>query len=546
MKDTIYIFGHKNPDTDSICASIAYAEFKNKTGNQNALSVRLGDINRETQFVLDYFNADAPVYIETVKTQISDLDIDILAPISPEISLKTAWSIMKKSNARTIPVVDENNKLIGIVSLSNLTSTYMDIWDNNIIAKSHTSIENILDTLSGNYIYVPDFRPKLIGKIVTASMDPKSAGEIIDEGDIVICGNRADAQKTIINCRASLMIVTGSHSVSDEIKELAKKEKCIIISTPYDTFTASRLILQSIPVEYVMTKNNIVFFKEDDYVEEIKDIMLKTRYRSYPVVDQDNKVLGSISRYHLISQNRKKLILVDHNEKTQSVLGIEDAEVLEIIDHHRVASIETGLPIFFRNEPVGSTSTIIANIFFENGIRPSKKTAGLLSAAIISDTLFFKSPTSTTIDKITLERLAEIADIDVQDFATNMFKAGTSLKGKTVDEVFHQDLKIYSVLGYKIGVSQVGTMDIEGFSPMKEEMLKLMELETKHGSYNLLMLMLTDIINDGSAILAVGPDKDLIGKTFNVDINSSSVYVPGILSRKKQVIPQITNTINNM
>lgn len=546
MKDTIYIFGHKNPDTDSICASIAYAEFKNKTGNQNALSVRLGDINRETQFVLDYFNADAPVYIETVKTQISDLDIDILAPISPEISLKTAWSIMKKSNARTIPVVDENNKLIGIVSLSNLTSTYMDIWDNNIIAKSHTSIENILDTLSGNYLYVPDFRPKFIGKIVTASMDPKSAGEIIDEGDIVICGNRADAQKTIINCRASLMIVTGSHSVSDEIAELAKKEKCIIISTPYDTFTASRLILQSIPVEYVMTKNNIVFFKEDDYVEEIKDIMLKTRYRSYPVVDQDNKVLGSISRYHLISQNRKKLILVDHNEKTQSVLGIEDAEVLEIIDHHRVASIETGLPIFFRNEPVGSTSTIIANIFFENGIRPSKKTAGLLSAAIISDTLLFKSPTSTTIDKITLERLAEIADIDVQDFATNMFKAGTSLKGKTVDEVFHQDLKIYNVLGYKIGVSQVGTMDIEGFSPMKEEMLKLMELETKHGSYNLLMLMLTDIINDGSAILAVGPDKDLIGKTFNVDINSSSVYVPGILSRKKQVIPQITNTINNM
>jgi len=546
MKDTIYIFGHKNPDTDSICASIAYAEFKNKTGNQNALSVRLGDINRETQFVLDYFKAETPVYMKTVKTQISDLDIDILAPISPEISLKTAWSIMKKSNARTIPVVDENNKLIGIVSLSNLTSTYMDIWDNNIVAKSHTSIENILDTLSGSYLYVPDFRAKFTGKIVTASMEPKSAEEIIDEGDIVICGNRDDAQKTVIKCKASLMIITGSHSVSDEILELAKKEKCVIISTPYDTFTASRLILQSIPVEYVMTKNNIVFFKEDDYVEEIKDIMLKTRYRSYPVVDQDNKVLGSISRYHLISRNRKKLIMVDHNEKTQSVLGIEDAEVLEIVDHHRVASIETGLPIYFRNEPVGSTSTIIANIFFENGIRPSKKAAGLMSAAIISDTLLFKSPTSTTIDKITLDRLAEIADIDVQDFATNMFKAGTSLKGKTVDEIFHQDLKIYNVLGYKIGVSQVGTMDIEGFSPMKEEMLKLMELEAKHSSFNLLILMLTDIINDGSEILSVGPDKDIIGNTFNVDINSSSVYLPGILSRKKQVVPQITNTINNM
>lgn len=546
MKDTIYIFGHKNPDTDSVCASIAYAEFKNKTGNQNALPVRLGDINRETQFVLDYFKVKTPEYMETVKTQISDLNIDIPAPISPEISLKTAWSIMKKINARTIPVVDENNKLTGIVSLSNLTSTYMDIWDNNIVAKSQTSIENILDTLSGNYLYIPEFRPKFTGKIVTAAMDPKDAKEIIDEGDIVICGNREDAQKTALKCRASLMVVTGSHSVSDEILEAAKKEKCIIISTPYDTFTASRLILQSIPVEYVMTKNNLIFFKEDDYVEEIKDIMLKTRYRSYPVVDQDNKVLGSISRYHLISKNRKKIILVDHNEKTQSVLGIEDAEVLEIIDHHRVASIETGLPIFFRNEAVGSTSTIIANIFFENGIRPSKKTAGLMAAAIISDTLLFKSPTSTTIDKITLERLAEIADINVQEFANNMFKAGTSLKGKTVDEVFHQDLKVYNVLGYKIGVSQVGTMDIEGFSPMKEEMLKLMELESKHSSFNLLMLMLTDIINDGSVILAVGPDKDLVSKTFNVDTSGSSVYLPGILSRKKQVIPQITNTITNI
>jgi manganese-dependent inorganic pyrophosphatase len=546
MKDTIYIFGHKNPDTDSICASIAYAEFKNKTGQQNAIPIRLGDINRETQFILDYFKVETPEYMETVKTQISDLDIDIVAPISPEISLKTAWSIMKKSNARTIPVVDENNKLIGIVSLSNLTSTYMDIWDNNILAKSHTSTENILETLSGSYLYVPDFRPKFTGKIVTAAMDPKGAEEIIDAGDIVICGNREDSQKNIIKCGASLMIVTGSHSVSVEILESAKKEKCIIISTPYDTFTTSRLILQSIPVEYVMTTNNIIFFKEDDYVEEIKDIMLKTRYRSYPVVDQDSKVIGSISRYHLISKNRKKLILVDHNEKSQSAMGIEDAEVLEIIDHHRVASIETGLPIFFRNEPLGSTSTIIANIFFDNGIRPSKKTAGLLAAAIISDTLLFKSPTSTTIDKIALERLAEISDIDVQDFAKNMFKAGTSLKGKTVEEVFHQDLKIYSILGYKLGVSQVGTMDIEGFSPMKEDMLKLMESEAKHGSYNLLMLMLTDIMNDGSEILTVGPDKDLIGKTFNVDLEINDVYLPGILSRKKQVIPQITNTINNI
>lgn len=546
MKDIVYILGHKNPDTDSICASIAYSEFKNKVSDITTVPVRLGELNRETQFVLNYFGVQVPLFIETVKTQISDLDIDKLAPISPEISLKTAWSIMKKSNARTTPVVDENSKLIGIVSLSNLTSTYMDIWDNNIISKSNTTIENIIDTLSASYVYIPEFKPKFKGKILTAAMNPKSAEEIIDEGDIVITGDREDSQHMIINRKSSLMVISGNHSVSEEIIDLAKEANCVIISTPYDTFTASRLILQSIPVDYVMTKNNIKSFKTDDYVEEIKDIMLKTRYRSYPVVDEENRVVGSISRYHLISKHKKRIILVDHNEKTQSVSGIEDAQVLEIIDHHRVASIETSYPIFFRNEAVGSTSTIIANIFFENGIRPSKKIAGLLAAAIISDTLLFKSPTSTTIDRINLGRLAEIADIDIQSFAKDMFKAGTSLQGKTVEDLFHQDLKIFNVLGHKVGVSQVGTMDIEGFGSMKEKMLELMDSKAKDGGFDILLLMLTDIINDGSELLAAGPDKEIVGKTFNVKFVDNSVYLPGILSRKKQVIPQLTETISSM
>lgn len=546
MNDLLYITGHKNPDTDSICAAIAYAEFKNKTGILKAIPVRLGDINRETQFILDYFQVTVPKLIDTVKVQVSDLNIDNVAPVSPDISLKMAWNIMKKNNSKTMSVVDENESLVGIATITNIFTSFIDFWDNNILSKSNTRLENIVDTLSAKYIYVHDEKLQLEGKIVTAAMHPDSAGEIIDKGDIVICGDREDTQATIIKCGASLMIITGNHDVSDEIITLAKEAGVNIISTPYDSFTASRLVTQSIPISYVMTKDNIVSFSTEDFVDEIKDVMLETRYRSYPVLDFENKVIGTISRYHLISQNRKKVILVDHNERTQSVHGLEDAEVLEIIDHHRIADIQTGNPIYFRNEPVGSTSTIVASIFFENGIRPSKKAAGLLCAAIISDTLLFKSPTSTNVDQLMLRRLAEIANIDVDSFAREMFKAGTSLKGRTADELFHQDFKAFTLNGLKIGISQISTMDIEVFSEMKAEMLNLMEKKALENGFNLLVFMLTDILNGGSELLFAGEDKEIAARAFNVKLTSPSIYLSGILSRKKQVIPPITAAITSL
>lgn len=543
MKDVIYITGHKNPDTDSICAAIAYAEFKNKTGNIPAIPIRLGAINRETKFVLDYFDIELPQFIETVKVQVADLNIDVVSPIAPDISLKMAWSIMKKNSLTTLPVVNEEDKLIGIVSVSNLTSSYMDVWDNAIIAKSNTTLENILDTLSAKCAFPQKEFLKPSGKIIVAAMQPRSVEEIIETGDIVICGDREDTQQIIINCKSTLMIVTGGHEVSDKVIAQAKEAGCMIISTPYDSFTTSRLITQSIPISHVMTKDNIVTFNTEDFVDEIKDVMIETRYRSYPVVDSNHNVIGSISRYHLISQNKKKVILVDHNERTQSVNGLEDAEVLEIIDHHRIADVETGQPIYFRNEPVGSTSTIISSIFFDNGIRPSKKIAGLLCAAIISDTLLFKSPTSTIVDKIILNRLSSIACIDVEKFAKEMFKAGTSLTGKTEEEIFHQDFKTFTLNGLKIGVSQVGTMDIEGFSTMKKDMLVLMEKKAIDHNFNILILMLTDIIKGGSELIVAGKDKEIVARAFNIKLSGNSIYLPGILSRKKQVIPPISASI---
>lgn len=546
MNDFLYITGHKNPDTDSICAAIAYSEFKNKTGVLQAIPVRLGDINRETEFILNYFDIEIPKLIETVKVQVSDLHIDNVAPVSPDISLKMAWNIMKRNNSKTLPVVDENDSLIGIATITNLFTSFIDFWDNNILSKSYTKLENIVDTLSAKYIYVHDEKLHLEGKIVTAAMHPNSAEEIIENGDIVICGDREDTQKAIIKCAASLMIITGNHIVGEEIIELAKNAGTSIISTPFDSFTASRLVTQSIPISYVMTKENIVSFSTDDFVDEIKDVMLETRYRSYPVIDSDNKVIGTISRYHLISQNRKKVILVDHNERTQSVHGLEDAEVLEIIDHHRIADIQTGNPIYFRNEPVGSTSTIVASIFFENGIRPSKKVAGLLCAAIISDTLLFKSPTSTNVDQLMLRRLSEIAGIDVDSFAKEMFKEGTSLKGRTVGEIFHQDFKSFAINGLKIGVSQISTMDLEGFTEMKTDMLNLMDKKALENNFNILVFMLTDILKGGSELLIAGDEKEIIARAFNIKLNTPSVYLPGILSRKKQVIPPITSAITSI
>lgn len=544
MNDAIYIAGHKHPDTDSICSSIAYAEFKNRTGNIPAIPVRLGELNRETSFVLNYFGVQSPIFIETVKTQVRDLNIDSAVPVSPEISLKMAWSIMKKNNMKTLPVVDEDDKLLGIASLSNLTSCYMDIWDSSVLSKSNTPLENIIDTLSAEPVYIHSDRSKLTGKVVVAAMLPDSAKDIIEEGDIVICGDREDSQNIAIDKKASLIIITGKHNLSEKIKDKAKANGCSIIDTPYDSFTASRLITLSVPVSYVMTRENLIYFTNDDFVEEIKDIMLQTRYRSYPVLDNSGRVVGSISRFHLISANRKKIILLDHNERSQSAHGIEDAEVLEIIDHHRIADIQTGLPIYFRNEPVGSTSTIIASIFFDNGIRPTKKTAGLLCAAIISDTLLFKSPTSTATDKLIIKRLADICNLDIDSFAQEMFKAGTSLEGKSAEQLLHQDLKIFTLGSLKIGVAQISTMDLEGFSKLKTDMLSLMEKEADQGGYSLLIMMVTDIIKGGSQMLVAGEKKELVAHAFKVKLVDNSVYVPGVLSRKKQVIPPLTSAIN--
>jgi len=538
MAPVVYVTGHRNPDTDSICAAIAYAELKRKQGVP-AQACRLGDLSRETAFVLDHFGVQPPQYLGTVKTQISDLDMDPANAVSASISLKAAWRIMRNHNVKTLPVVDDHQRLIGLLTVSDITTRFLDAIDNNPIAASQTPLTNVAETLSAQLVWgsAKDFNP--VGKIAIAATQADEMQPFVDPGDIVIAGNRVDAQLKAIACGANCLILTCGTSVSDEVLRSAEEHRCVIMTTQADTFTTARLINLSIPVSFVMSTQNLISFNVDDYVDDIKDKMLKTRYRSYPVVDDNNVIQGFISRYHLISYRNKKVILVDHNEKSQTVPGIEEAEILEIIDHHRLGDIQTANPIYFKNEPVGSTSTIIANLYFEAGIRPAKGVAGILCSAILSDTLKFQSPTSTYTDKLTAERLADIAGIEIEEFASAMFKAGSTLRGKTSQEILGQDIKEFHFTRHKLAIAQVYTMGDSGLEEIREELLEYMNEYCLRERYNLLMLLVTDILSQSSEVLFTGDDSELIGKAFGVDTEGGRVHLEGVVSRKKQVVPAI-------
>ena len=542
MSELIYITGHKNPDTDSICAAIAYAELK-KRHAINAVPVRIGDINKETEFVLKYFGVDIPEYKETVRTQVSDLNMDIINPVSEDISIKAAWSIMQKNNIKVLPVADINSKLLGIITLSDITSSYLDALENNILSASNTPLRNITDTLSARLICGNEDDFKAAGKVVIAAMIPEDMGPFVEKGDIVIIGNRKDSQMEAISIGVSCLILTCGGQIDQEVLNYAQEAGCIVLETYYDTFTTARLINQSIPVSYIMTRKQLVSFNIHDYIDNIKEKMLKTRYRSYPVVDDEGRIKGFISRYHLISQRRKKIILVDHNEKAQTIDGVEQADILEIIDHHRIGDIQTTYPIYFKNDTVGSTSTLIANMYFENGLNPSKKIAGILCAAIISDTIKFKSPTSTYADELSANKLAKIADINIEDFAKALYKASASLEGMSPQTILDYDFKDFNLNKYKIGIGQINSSDSEAFGKVRDSLLEHMKIVRENKGYNVILLMVTDIVNEGSEILFAADDRGLVEKAFNTKSGERSVFLSGVVSRKKQIIPMLSRAI---
>lgn len=543
MREEVFITGHRNPDSDSICSAIAYAELKNKRGEYDAIPIRLGELNQETKFILKYFGVEAPLYKDTIKPQVGDLALDSAYSVSKEISLNKALNLIQDNNINSLIVVDEEETLIGIVSLSNITKSYMDIWDDGILGRSNTTLENIVEVLSAELIHRPE-NTRNFGNISVYAMEAGDVEEKIHEGDIVIVGNRTEAQNDAIKRNISVLIITGGEKPVDDTIELAKEHGVALISTEFNSYMTARLLPQSIPVSYVMTTEDLVYFHEDEYVEYVKDIMGKSRYRSYPIVDHQNKVVGSISRYHLISNKKKQLILVDHNEKNQSIPDLEVAEIKEIIDHHRVANISTTGPIYFRNEPVGSTATIVSRIYLEHGIRPSKKIAGILSAAIISDTLLFRSPTTTETDKIMLDRMSKIAGIDVDKFSMEMFKAGTSLENKKPEDLLTSDVKLFTIENEKVRIGQTFTMDLENIEFIKKPLIERMEEMRNDYEEDIFVFVLTDIFEETSEILVSGKYAQEIASAFGGEIVNNSFIAPGVLSRKKQVVPKVTQAIS--
>ena len=545
QKRPVFVTGHKNPDTDSICAAITYANLKREITGDDYIACRAGHLNEETQFVLSHFGVEVPAYVKDVRTQVRDMEIRMLDGIKDDLSLKNAWSKMRDASVVTL-CVTEGDELTGIVTTNDIVETYMDVIDPKILSMAQTSYKNIVETLDGELIVgeIEDTLTK--GKVVIAAANPDMMENVIEEGDVVILGNRYDMQLCAIEMNAGCIIVCEGASVAKTIQTQAKDHGTKIICTPHDTFVVARLINQSMPVSYVMRKDNLITFHMDDYIEDIQEVMASTRHRYFPVLDKDDHYIGMISRRNFLGAKKKQLILVDHNEKNQAVNGADSAEILEIIDHHRLRTIETAGPVFFRNQPLGSTCTIIYLMYKEYGVEINKTIAGLLLAAILSDTLMFRSPTCTNIDKKAGEELSKIAGVDYEEFAKEMFHAGSNLSGKTATEILHQDFKKFTVDDLTIGIGQINSMSAEELVEIKEKIQPELSKVADDDGLDMLFFMLTDIISESSEVVFAGVKaQHTLNAAFGVNIDGDSARLPGVVSRKKQLLPNIVEAIQS-
>ena len=538
-----YVIGHKNPDTDSICSAIAYANLKTITTGKEHKAKRAGHINEETQYVLKKFGVTPPASLNTVATQVQDLDINKLEGICSSTSIKEAWELMKENEMKTMPVT-RDGELEGLISTGDITASYMDVYDSHILATARTLYRNIIQTIDGQLITGNQYGYFLKGKVVVAASSPEKMEEFIEKDDLVILGNRYETQLCALELDVSCMILCQGAEVSKTILRMAEERSVVIIRTEHDAFTVSRLINQSIPVKYFMTSENITSFNTSEFVNDIKEVMAKKRYRDFPVIDKQGHYIGLISRRRLMEVRKKQVILVDHNEKTQAVDGIEEAEVLEIIDHHRLGTIETVGPVYFRNQPVGCTATIITEMYRESGVPIDKTTASLLCAAIISDTLMFRSPTCTPVDKKIAGELAEIGELDIEKLADEMFHAGSNMRNKTPHEICFQDFKKFNAGDVAFGVGQISLINKIEMEEVKERLLPYLEEARIDQGLNMIFFMLTNIFEEYSEMLYTGEGaRDQLIKAFDLIDNSDDIILKGVVSRKKQLIPNIVTSL---
>ena len=541
-QEKIFVIGHKNPDTDSICSAIAYCDIKNRTTQESRyIPKRAGQINEETEYVLNRFGVHPPGYLSNIGTQVKDMDIRLSPEANKSMSLKNAWDLMQENSIVSLPIREKDGTLEGLITIGDIAKTYMDTTDSYLLSRARTQYQRIAETIGGKVIEGNAHGYFIQGKIMVATANPDKMKEYVEENDMVIMGNREEDHLQAIEQNVSCIIVGMGIEVTEKVLKLAHEKDIVIISSPYDTFTISRLINQSIPVKYIMKTDNLVTFNTEDFTDDIQEVMIKHRHRAFPVINKKGKCIGTISRRNFLDMHRKKVVLVDHNEKDQAVDNIDKADIMEIIDHHKLGTLQTMQPISFRNQPVGCTGTIMYQMYGEQKLEIPPKIAGLLCAAIISDTLMFRSPTCTLQDKMAAGALALIADISIEEFAREMFKAGSNLKDKSPEEIFYQDYKKFIAEGdICFGVGQISSMDADELREIKERLIPFMVSECGRHGVSRVYFMLTDIMEQSTELLFYGEgSEEMAVNAFKIEPKAGTIYLKGVVSRKKQLIPPL-------
>ncbi len=541
----VKVIGHRNPDTDSICAAIAYSRLKNILNPERPCKpCRAGLLNQETEFVLNYFQVPAPELYTDVSPQVRDVNIRRIPGVDQEMSVRRAWAAMRDQEIDTLCVVDENQNLTGLITVRDIVTASLDVPDISVLAESKTSYQNVVDTLNGA-VLVGDITGRCVeGCVRVGSGSAEHMERTITRGDVVIVGNRSDSQLAAIEMDAGCIVVCAGSKVSKVICMLAAEKGCIVISTPNSTYVAGQMISQAVPIRHYMVRKNLRTFHLNSSVESATKVMATLRFRYFPVLDEEGRYVGVLSRRNLMNLNKKQLILVDHNERSQAVDGIDQADVLEIIDHHRIGSLETEGPVYFRNVPVGCTCTIIYQMYQENGVEIDRTTAGLMLSAILSDTLMFRSPTCTAVDENAARALAKQLDLDLEAYAAAMFEAGGDVSGKTAEEVFNADYKIFNSRDIRFGIGQGSYMSEKNRRASEALVGPYLETALKKQDLDFIFYMFTDVLTSTTDLLMAGRGAEaLVERAFHTKVENGMAVLPNMVSRKKQMVPALISTL---
>ncbi|MEE1038219.1 MAG: putative manganese-dependent inorganic diphosphatase [Eubacterium sp.] len=562
MSKEIYIFGHKSPDTDSICSAICLAYLRNRMVEENKedefkhwgkvdseatyVAKAAGEPNSETAYVLNRFGVDAPEVLLDIRKQVKDINFRYVPPVSEEISLKEAWTKMNEEKAYTVPIITEGDKMKGIITIGDIAREYMNVEDSVSVGIAKTSYKNIIEVLEGEMLIGDETAVVDGGRIRIAAANPLLVERYAEPGDVVVLSDDDENQKLLINKGVRCVIICNDVEIRPEVLELAEEKGVAIIKTAHDSYTCARLMNQSIPARHFMRPaDEVCVFEYDEFIDDIREVIAEKRHRNFPVVDNDGNYRGMLDKSSLIDMSSKKVILVDHNEMNQAVFGLFDAEVVEVVDHHKLGTVETMNPISLINKPVGSTATIVYQLFVEAGIEIPYDIAGLLCSAILSDTMLFKSPTCTSADGDAAKAMAEKHNIDLANLWEEMLRASLDLDSKTEKEIFYQDYKHFTAEGFTFGAGQVLAANEDDVQLVKDRMVPYLETALAGEGIDLVCLMITNVTDESTDLIFTGSNaKAFIESAFGKKTDGNCIHLEGVVSRKKQLIPPMMAVLN--